>query len=671
LQKSEFVSRSSGAAGLLLAWALALLALPVGAEPAPVADFFKPDAYSDLIVSPSGKRMCAIIPRANGRLTLAVLDLDDPAKSKIVAGYRDADVWGAQWVNDDRLVFRIFDQREGLANQRGTGLFAVDAQGSQVPRMLVRPQSEFVREATNIKSRALERNHGLHSVLRDGSNDVIVDEYFWGASRELKGINLKRVDTVTGEVRGLSQGAPEGAVDWTLDGAGRPRVVLALQGAKEVLYWKATPDAEWSKIEESDIFSARRSFEPIYVDANNRLYASARTSAKEDTNSLTVVEMSAGKADPRALLSAEGYDIHGSLVLSGAGAVLGVHYLTDARATVWFDAGMKKIQGQVDALLPGTINRLDCGNCDPHDKTLVMSYSDRQPGIYRVFDSRSGKLESLAEARPWIVPKTMAARDMVRIDTRDGMSMPVHVTRPVGQKGPLPAVVLVHGGPWVRGGEWQWEPQSQFLASRGYVVIEPEFRGSAGFGFKHFRSSWKQWGLTMQDDVADAAQWAIRQGYADPKRVCIAGASYGGYATLMGLIRNPELFRCGVEWVGVTDIDLMYSITWSDASDRWTRYGMPRMVGDRKQDAAQLAATSPIKLADKVTQPLLMAYGGVDQRVPIDHGTQFRDAVRKTNPQVEWVVYADEGHGWLLPANNIDFWTRVERFLDKNLKNAP
>ena len=232
-------------------------------------------------------------------------------------------------------------------------------------------------------------------------------------------------------------------------------------------------------------------------------------------------------------------------------------------------------------------------------------------------------------------------------------------------------VVLVHGGPWVRGGEWEWEPQSQFLASRGYVVIEPEFRGSVGFGFKHFRSSWKQWGLTMQDDVADAAQWAIKQGYADPKRVCIAGASYGGYATLMGLIRNPELFRCGVEWVGVTDIDLMYSITWSDASDRWKRYGMPRMVGDRKQDAAQLAATSPIKLADKVTQPLLMAYGGVDERVPIEHGTQFRDAVRKTNQKVEWVVYADEGHGWLLPANRIDFWTRVERFLDKNLKNAP
>ena len=259
---------------------------------------------------------------------------------------------------------------------------------------------------------------------------------------------------------------------------------------------------------------------------------------------------------------------------------------------------------------------------------------------------------------------------MVRIKTRDGLSMPVHVTRPVGVQGSAPMVVLVHGGPWVRGGEWHWDADSQFLASRGYVVVEPEFRGSAGFGWRFFRASWKQWGLAMQDDVADATLWAVKQGYADPKRICIAGGSYGGYATLMGLIRNPELFRCGVDYFGVTDINLMYSITWSDFSDQYQRYGMPRMVGDQKADAAQLAATSPIRLASRVTQPLLMAYGGADRRVPIDHGTQFRNAVRETNKQVDWVVYSEEGHGFRLPANEIDFWTRVDKFLDQNLKNA-
>ena len=140
---------------------------------------------------------------------------------------------------------------------------------------------------------------------------------------------------------------------------------------------------------------------------------------------------------------------------------------------------------------------------------------------------------------------------------------------------------------------------------------------------------------------------------------------------LMGLIRNPELFRCGFEWAGVTDIDLLYSISWSDVSVDLMKYNMPYRVGDRVKDAAQLAETSPIRLADKVTQPLLMAYGGLDRRVPIDHGTKFRDAVRKGNQQVEWIVYADEGHGWSTLAHDVDFWTRVEQFLDKNLKNAP
>ena len=658
-------SVSSFFAALLLC--LALGSTPSAtAQPLPVADFFKLDTFSNLVVSPSGKRICATMPRPGGRLSLAVLDLQDLPKSKIVAGFSDGDIWGAEWVNDERLVFRIYDQNQPAGSQRGTGLFAVDAQGSTIPRVLVRPQWDFLREATRISSRALEPNHLLRSVLRDGSDDIIVEEYIWDARGEIVTTTLKRVNTATGVAQPISLGAPPGRMEWTLDSTGQPRVVLTHQADKEAVYWKASAAADWVKVAEDDLFSERRSFWPLYVDGG-RLYASARTG---DAESFVAMEMSEGPTKLRPIVSADGFDIRGKPVLDAAGVLLGLHYLTDARATAWFDPGMKRVQEQVDKLLPSTINRLDCGNCSYRDKILVTAMSDRQPPVYLLFNTRQGTLERLAESRPWIKASTMAARDMMRIKARDGLDLPVHVTRPVGAKGPAPMVVLVHGGPFVRGGEWRWEPQSQFLASRGYVVIEPEFRGSDGFGFKHFRAGWKQWGLAMQDDVADAAQWAIKQGYADPKRICVAGASYGGYATLMGLVRNPELFRCGVEWVGVTDIDLLYSITWSDLSERWQQYGMPRMIGDREKDAAQIAATSPIKLADKVTQPLLMAYGGVDRRVPIDHGTAFRDAVRKTNKNVEWIVYKDEGHGWLLPANNIDFWTRVEKFLDKNLKDA-
>jgi len=270
-----------------------------------------------------------------------------------------------------------------------------------------------------------------------------------------------------------------------------------------------------------------------------------------------------------------------------------------------------------------------------------------------------------------VKPAQMGERNFFRIQARDGLSIPLYVTLPPGRStGPLPTIVFVHGGPWVRGVTWEWSGEAQFLASRGYAVLEPEFRGSLGYGFKLFEAGWRQWGLAMQDDLADAAKWAIDKGIADPKRIGIGGASYGGYATLMGLIKNPELFRCGFEWVGVTDIDLMYSLARSDMSDEVRTYEFPRIVGDRYKDADQLRETSPLANASRLSQPLLMASGGLDRRVPREHGIKFRDAVSATNRNVEWIEYPDEGHGWYKDDDNIDFWNRVERFLQENLAKA-
>jgi dipeptidyl aminopeptidase/acylaminoacyl peptidase len=261
---------------------------------------------------------------------------------------------------------------------------------------------------------------------------------------------------------------------------------------------------------------------------------------------------------------------------------------------------------------------------------------------------------------------------MVHYAARDGLQIPAYLTLPQGKSGKnLPLVVLVHDGPYFRGATWGWDPRVQFLASRGYAVLQPEFRGSAGFGFKHFQAGWKQWGLAMQDDIADGARWAIAQGIADPKRICIAGASYGGYATLMGLAKDPDLFRCGVEWVGVTDINLMFKSDWrNDLSEEWKQYGMPVLIGDPVKDAQQIKDTSPVNLASRIRQPLLMAYGGVDRRVPIAHGQNLRDALRPYNDKVEWIEYGEEGHGWRLVKNRLDFWTRVEKFLDANIGSA-
>jgi len=262
-------------------------------------------------------------------------------------------------------------------------------------------------------------------------------------------------------------------------------------------------------------------------------------------------------------------------------------------------------------------------------------------------------LRAHAEARarrnrtshPDIDPRQMSRMEAVSYQARDGLEIPAYLTVARGvERKSLPLVVLVHGGPWVRGQVLRWDPQVQFLASRGYAVLEPEFRGSAGYGTRLFRAGWKQWGLGMQDDVADGVRWADSQGLVDRARVCIAGASYGGYAVLMGLVNDPTLHRCGVDWVGVTDIDLMYSVDWSDASDDWKRYGMPKLIGDQAA--------------------LLLAYGGKDVRVPIVHGEMFRDAMAKVpGSSVEWIAYDKEGHGWRKEENQVDSWNHVEKFL--------
>jgi dipeptidyl aminopeptidase/acylaminoacyl peptidase len=310
---------------------------------------------------------------------------------------------------------------------------------------------------------------------------------------------------------------------------------------------------------------------------------------------------------------------------------------------------------------------------------VARVYNDRDPGqlwLYRAApparaDGTPGSAwRAISNVRQGIDPRRMAQVDLHRIAARDGRELPVWVTLPAGHQPRTgsPAVVLLHGGPWVRGGYWRWSELEQFLASRGYVVISPEFRGSTGYGQAHYQAGFRQWGQAMQDDVADATKWAQAQGLAD--RFCVAGASYGGYSTLMGLVRDPELYRCGVAIVAVTDPFLYLQGSWwidDDISGYGRRYSLPRLVGDPERDAAMLKAASPLEQAARITRPLLLMHGGRDLRVPVQHAERLREALRAAGREPEWVVYPDEGHGFLRLDNRVDMARRIEAFLGRHL----
>ncbi|HEX4884289.1 MAG TPA: prolyl oligopeptidase family serine peptidase, partial [Casimicrobiaceae bacterium] len=347
--------------------------------------------------------------------------------------------------------------------------------------------------------------------------------------------------------------------------------------------------------------------------------------------------------------------------------IVGVYYNGMKPGHAWFDDDWAALAALVDRSLPGRHNVISRG----HARTvLVTSVSDRDPGSWHLFDLDARKLEHLGVTRKGIDPATMPAREPLRYPARDGLEIPAYLTLPPGRdaKG-LPLVVLVHGGPWVRGASWLWHPEPAWLAAQGYAVLEPEFRGSRGWGGTLFAKGWKQWGRAMQDDLIDGVDMLAHRGTIDPQRVCIMGASYGGYAVMMGLARDPDRFRCGVNASGVVDIRMMFDVTWSDmAYSDYIRYSARTLVGDPDTEGDRLREVSPLEQAPKIKAPVLMAYGGGDRRVPIVHGERMRDALRQQGTPVEWVVYSDEGHGLRREANRYDFYARVKAFLATHLE---
>jgi dienelactone hydrolase len=632
----------------------------------PSAELFaRTPLMSHVQPSPSGRRLAMILPQADGKQVLAVQDLPARAPPKGVAAFRDGDVEWFQWVNDDRLVLGV-SVRSAEAFEGEGGVFAIDHDGDN-SRQLVAWRPSVEDSGSHIKTRVLPYSWYLVQVIQDGSDDVVMGKVIGDATHQRHGTHLARLNTRTGQLTEPYDGVPSGTDDWVFDAQGEIRFASSDRDGRSRLYQRQGDSANWELIDDRQRFDAK-TLTPEFLEGKDKLIVSTQVGG--DTDGFFSYDLTKRAIDPEPLLQAARFDVASLQVDAPSQRVVGVGLDADRPMSVWFTERLDQAQRAVDkALPPGRFNTLLCGQCESTAFYVVLSQSDRQPGEYYLYDDKNRKLTPLGASRPWIAESSQGRRSFRWFQARDGLPLSAVVTDPPGHeaKEALPAVLLVHGGPWVHGADLRWSADAQFLATRGYRVIEPEFRGSAGYGARHFTAGLKQWGRAMEDDLADAVHWAAAQGLIDPHRVCIYGASYGGYAALMGPITYPGMFRCAASYAGVTDIRLMFTSYEGDWSEQSRRYALRDLIGDPDKDAAMLRQASPIERVSEIKVPVLLVQGALDRRVPREQADRFESAARSAGVPIERVTYPDELHGWVHQEDEADFLNRLAGFFAKSL----
>lgn len=399
---------------------------------------------------------------------------------------------------------------------------------------------------------------------------------------------------------------------------------------------------------------------PLYVpDEAGKLVISSRAGRDTyalfsyDTATRSIGEMIAGHPT-QDILAVSGID---------QSAVERVETTGMVPQLVWFDPAWAAVQQAVDRVLPHRINRLS-GN--PKDKVLVRSTADIDPGSWYLVDMHDNTVTFVASVKPTVAVEEQRPMQVIQYKASDGLTIPAFLTLPVGDGKPAPTIVLIHGGPTARD-YWGWNSEVQLLAAHGYAVFQPQFRGSSGFGRKFEEAGFGQWGLAMQDDITSGVEYLIQRGIADPGRICIVGASYGGYAALWGLVKTPQLYRCGVSFAGVTDIEYMLD----DSSDRTKskvgREYMRARLGDPAVNKEQFDSVSPLKHADRIQAPVLLMHGEEDERVPISHGKKMKRALEDQGKTVIWHSFEEEEHGFFYVRDEVTYFQTMFAFLDKYL----
>jgi len=465
-----------------------------------------------------------------------------------------------------------------------------------------------------------------------------------------------RVDVRTGESVLVAEN-PGDILGWQTDHHGRVLMAARTKGLDTELLYRPSEKAEFKTIATTDY---KTRLDPaFFTDDEKKVYMISNRG--RDKTALVMMDPDKPQAEAEEVLYQDpDVDVDGPSWSNARRRLTMVTYAREKTVRKFFDPYYEKVFADIEKKLPGMEVAIQ-NSTKAEDKFIVAAANDRTPGARYIYDAKADTLTKLGDINTRIPEDAMSFMKPITYASRDGLTIHGYLTLPLGREPKnLACVVNPHGGPWARD-TWGYNPEVQFLANRGYCVLQMNFRSSTGYGRKFWEAGFGQWGLKMQDDITDGVKWLIAQGIADPKRIGIYGGSYGGYATLAGVTFTPDLYAAAVDYVGVANM-----FTFMKTIPPYWKPLMPKfyeMVGDPVKDKARLEATSPVLHADRIKTPLFVAQGARDPRVNKDESDQMVAALKKRGVAVEYMVKDNEGHGFRNEENQFAFYEAMEKFL--------
>lgn len=634
-----------------LALGLALVAAPADAEPIPLEHFFAAPELTRFALSPDGTHAAAVAPKDDD-WSLAIVKLD-PIEMVSAIAAKKRPIFDFEWVSDEKLLLSVSYDRGRKA------------------RPVVASRSG--REVSDLSKPLAERGYAPRAIqlvhaLPESEKNVLIQMLF-EASGSLVATQLARFNVDTGAVT-VTEGSGVRARDWWIDPRGEPR--LRYEKVREVGHYELRgEESGWEPVGPIGATEVDRSnFIPLGFETSaGSPFVVARIG--RDHFALQRYD-GAVKTFSEPLFSVPEHDVAGPALVSRSGVVRGVRYLEDGWRTHWFEAEWQRRGAALERALPGANVHVVDWN-DAETRFLVLVEGERRPPLYVLFEEDPPALRPIASLYPKLDGKKLVASRPLRYPARDGRRIEGYLTLPSGAPpSGLPLVVLVHDGPWrARGGirlenaraHASYDPEVQLFASRGWAVFRPNYRGSTGYGLAHEQAGYRRWGLEMQDDVSDGVKALIEQGVVDPRRICIYGRGYGGYAAVQGLVSTPELYRCAAAYNGVYDLSRFgEDVGWYVYDEEVTR----RITGDREQ----LRATSPARNVATIRAPLLLGFGDGGASSWIWARRQFetlRDALKGAGTPHQLVELGHPGEGLGREENRLEFYGALERFLAEHL----